>query len=300
MQRFRFHAALAAVTFAMLPLLLIQSHFAQGGGGQRGRGQRGAPLPDRPTPRTADGRVILGSVPGEEGLWNAVDNRLAIPDSPDVKGDRDTNANFPAGPGAFPKPKVSEIPFQPWARVLFAYRAHHEFEPYTRCKPAGGERMVATAYGTDFIDVPEQQRIYITQTGGPHSFRPIYMDGRPHPKDLDPSYYGHSVGHWEGDTLVIDTVGFNERGWIDLRGLPTTEQLHLTERISRPDFYTLRYEVTIDDPGAYTLPWTSGLFFRLVPGAEQFEFVCQDGNLTSILMTGEGNSHVDRTSRIVP
>ena len=100
--------------------------------------------------------------------------------------------------------------------------------------------------------------------------------------------------------LVIDTVGFNERGWIDLRGLPTTEQLHLTERISRPDFYTLRYEITIDDPGAYTAPWTSGLFFRLAPGAEQFEFVCQDGNLTSIIMTGEGNSHVDRTSRIVP
>ena len=112
--------------------------------------------------------------------------------------------------------------------------------------------MVATAYGTDFIHVPEQKRIYITQTGGPHSFRPIFMDGRPHPKDLDPSYYGHSVGHWEGDTLVIDTIGFNERSWIDFRGLPTTEALHLTERIARPDFNTLRYEMTIDDPGAYT------------------------------------------------
>src|SRR5207245_4562625 len=129
MQRPGFHAALAVAIFVVLPLLLIQSHFAQGGGGQRGRGQRGAPLPDKPTPRTPDGRVILGSVPGEEGLWNAVDNRLAIPDSPEVKGDRDANANFPTGPGAFPRPKLSEIPFQPWSRVIFVYRAHNEFEP---------------------------------------------------------------------------------------------------------------------------------------------------------------------------
>ena len=105
------------------------------------------------------------------------------------------------------------------------------------------------------------------------------MDGRPHPKDLEPSYYGHSVGRWEGDALVIDTVGFNERSWIDLRGMPTTEQLHLTERITRPDFNTLRYEITIDDPGAYTAPWSTGMFFRWAAGAEQFEFVCQDGNL---------------------
>jgi len=161
-------------------------------------------------------------------------------------------------------------------------------------------RQVATAYGTDYIDVPEQKRIYITTTGGPHTFRAIYLDGRPHPKDLDPSYYGHSVGHWEGDTLVIDTVGYNERGWIDQRGIPTTEQLHTIERISRPDLNTLRYELTIDDPGAYTATWTTGMFFRFAPGAEQFEFVCQDGNLAPLLMIGEGNGQVDRTSPIVP
>ena len=126
------------------------------------------------------------------------------------------------------------------------------------------------------------------------------MDGRPHPKDMDPTYYGHSVGHWEGDTLVIDTVGFNERSWIDLRGMPTTESLHLTERITRPDFNTLRYEITIDDPEAYTAPWTTGMFFRWAPGAEQFEFVCQDGNLAPILMIGADNKKLDRSSRIAP
>ena len=82
--------------------------------------------------------------------------------------------------------------------------------------------------------------------------------------------------------------------------MPTTEQLHLTERITRPDFNTLRYEITIDDPEAYTAPWTTGMFFRWAPGAEQFEFVCQDGNLAPILMIGADNKKLDRSSRIAP
>ena len=109
---------------------------------------------------------------GSKGTWNAIDNRIAIPEKPEEFGDRDSAANFPTGPAAFPKPKMSQVPFQPWARSLFLFRTTHEFEPYTRCKPAGGARMVATVYGTDFIEVLEQKRIYITQTGGPHSFRP--------------------------------------------------------------------------------------------------------------------------------
>ena len=82
--------------------------------------------------------------------------------------------------------------------------------------------------------------------------------------------------------------------------MPTTESLHLTERITRPDFNTLRYEITIDDPEAYTAPWTTGMFFRWAPGAEQFEFVCQDGNLAPILMIGADNKKLDRSSRIAP
>lgn len=295
MRRHRFCAAFVAMIGLMLLPVLSEPSFAQ---------RRGASaLSGRPAPRFPDGRVNLGSPPGEKGLWVAVDNRLVIPELPEDIGDRDVQRDPGAGVPpelGFPKLKVSEVPFQPWARALFTYRQHHEFEPYTRCKPAGGLRMVATAYGTDFIDVPEQKRIYITQIGGPHSFRPIYMDGRPHPKDLDPSYYGHSVGYWEGDKLVVDTIGYNERGWIDLRGIPTTEQLHTTERFSRPDFNILHYEITIDDPGAYTGPWTSGIYFQWDPGAEQFEFLCQDGNLAPLLMIGTENQPLDRTSEIVP
>ena len=295
MRRHRFGAALGAATVLTLLPMLIEPCVAQ---------RRGAsPLSGRQAPRFPDGRVNLGSTPKEKGLWIAIDNRLAIPESPEDVADRDVLRDPAAGVPPevrFPKLKVSQVPFQPWAGALFTYRQHHEFEPYTRCKPAGGLRMVATAYGTDFIEVPEQKRIYITQTGGPHSFRPIYMDGRPHPKDLEPSYYGHSVGYWEGDTLVVDTVGYNERGWIDLRGLPTTGQLHTIEHFSRPDFNILRYEITIDDPGAYTEPWTSGMYFQWDPGAEQFEFVCQDGNLAPLLMIGVENQPLNRSSEIVP
>ena len=104
----------------------------------------------------------------------------------------------------------------------FADRVQHRREPYTRCKPSPAARGVATAYGTQILDVPELRRLYI-QTGGAHHYRTIFMDGRAHPQ-ISPSYRGHSVGHWEGDTLVVDTVGFNEGAWIDNLGMPTTER----------------------------------------------------------------------------
>ena len=165
----------------------------------------------------------------------------------------------PTDPFLASKPKLSQIPFQPWARALFANRVQIRNEPYVRCKPSSGARQVATAYGTQLLEDRELKRFYIFETGGAHSFRTIYMDGRAHPANLSPSYRGHSVGHWEGDTLVVDTVGFNEGVWIDNLGMPTTEQLHTIERFTRTDFNTIRYEITVDDPGAYTAPWKSGL-----------------------------------------
>ena len=254
----------------------------------------------RAIPRLPDGTVSFGPAPGEKGVWNREDYRSIIPETEEQTALRDRGGrDRDSGPPGL-KPSFSDVPFQPWAEELYLFRQTHEAEPYARCKPGGGFRNMATPYGTDIIEVPEEQRIYIFQTGGPHSFRPIYMDGRPHPEDLDPSYYGHSVGHWEGDTLVIDTVGFNERGWIDARGVPTTTQLHLTERITRLDYETLRYEMTIDDPGAYTAPWSTGMLMSFSPDRESFEFVCQDGNLAQELMIGDGNELVDRTSPIVP
>jgi hypothetical protein len=196
----------------------------------------------------------------------------------------------PTDPFLASKPKLSQIPFQPWARALFANRVQIRNEPYVRCKPSSGARQVATAYGTQLLDDREHKRFYIFETGGAHSFRTIYTDGRAHPANLSPSYRGHSVGHWEGDTLVVDSVGYNDRVWIDNLGMPTTEQLHTIERFTRTDFNTIKYEMTVDDPGAYTAPWKSGFYMTWQSGAESFEFVCQDNNQAPGLIVGDGTS----------
>jgi hypothetical protein len=144
------------------------------------------------------------------------------------------------------------------------------------------------------------QRVYIFDIGGPHTFRTIYTDGRrQHPKDFNPTYYGHSIGKWDGDSLVVDTIGYTEKAWIDREGTPVTSQLHMIERFTRMDMNTLKYEVTIDDPGAYTATWTGGFMLRWTAGGELFEYVCQDNNLSPAGMVGAGTS-VDRSSSFVP
>ena len=244
----------------------------QGGGG-RGR-QTGPP---RTPPRNTSGRVVLmGATPSEKGVWLPT---IGI-----------TAPIFA---------KIDEVPWQPWARALFLEREKHELEPHTRCKASGMARQFETPYGVEFLEMTEEQRLYIFDIGGPHTFRTVYMDGRSHPNNLMPSYYGHSVGWWEGDTLVIDTVGYNERFWMDRRGVPHTDRLHTIERFTRNDYNAIRYEYTVDDPGAYTAPWKGTFNLRWEPGTELFEYVCQQANYAHELMVGTF-SEVDRTSPIVP
>jgi hypothetical protein len=257
----------------------------------------------RPAPRMPDGTVNLGSPPGELGIWvppNAGDERLVELDNPNIPDPFAIESNtllrtprFDSGTAAVMqfKGKITEsqVPFQPWARALYDEHRINQWEPHTRCKPSGGPRALLTPYGFEFMAKPELGRSYVIDIGGPHSMRTIYIDGRSHPKDLAPSYLGHSVGRWEKDTLVVDTIGFNERFWFDRHGLPHTEKLHLTERFSRPDFNTLQYELTVEDPGAYTATWTTGLIFRWNSAQELFEFVCQDNNLFPELMLEKPN-----------
>jgi hypothetical protein len=262
------------------------------------RGQRGRP-PARPAPRQADGRVTLGPLPGEVGMWlpgAGGAERLVDPDTGDP-----LDAQFPIPAAArFPgKLTLRDVPFQPWARELFSYRRQNQLEPHTRCKPSGGPRQFLTPYGVEIVTNEEAKRIFIFDIGGPHTFRTVFMDGRPHPKDLVPSYYGHSTGRWEGDTLIVDTVGFNENFWLDRYGFPHTDRLHLIERFTRTDSNTIKYEVTVDDSGAYTAPWTSGFYLFWDAGLELFEYVCQENNFAGNLMVGAQES-IDRTSQIVP
>jgi hypothetical protein len=231
--------------------------------------------------------VNWGPPVGETGLWNVAGGTFARSDGP-------------ANPNSAPKPTLDEIPFQPWTRAIYDYRQENQLEPYTRCKPSGAFRQVATAYGTQFVNFPELKQFIIFQTGGSHSYRTIYMDGREHPKGLAPSYYGHSIGHFEGDTLVVDTVGYNERMWIsNLEGMPHSEKLHTIERFTRTDMNTIKYELTIDDPGAYTSTWKTNFDIRFSPGSESFEFICQDGNQAFDMMVGSMKT-IDRSSPFVP
>jgi hypothetical protein len=193
----------------------------------------------------------------------------------------------------------SEIPFQPWSRALWDFRLANQLEPHTRCHPSGGPRIFLTPYGVEIVELPEAQVVMIMDLGGPHTYRVIHMDGKPHPANLTPSAYGHATGKWEGDTLVIDSVGFNEKFWLDRQGTPHTDRLHMTEKLTRTDYNTIKYEVTVDDPGAYTKTWTSGFNLRWTANSELFEYVCQDNNFASDLMVGT-QEFVDRTSKIVP
>jgi hypothetical protein len=277
---------------AIAAIVLLSPAFAEPSFAQ-GRGGGGAAAKPQPTPRWPDGSVNWGAPVGQTGLWNVAGGIFAVPDpAPGQKPNlNDANAG---------KPLLSQVPFQPWARAIYDYRQENELEPYTRCKPSGAFRQVATAYGTQFVHFPEQKQFIIFQTGGSHSYRIIHMDGRQHPKDVKPSYYGHSIGHFEGDTLVVDTVGYNERMWIsNLEGMPHSEKLHTIERFTRTDMNNMRYELIIDDPGAYTETWKTQFSVRFTPGVESFEFVCQDGNQAFELMVGSMES-VDRTSQFVP
>jgi hypothetical protein len=274
---------------------------AQSSGGGSGR----APAaPPQPTPRLSDGTPNLGRVPGEKGVWSvpyitnmgeriveadgttAVERRMAsgrggrgargAPGAPLGGGE---GASGGARGGAKAEPQV---PFMPWSAAMYDYISKNEskYDPEGFCLPPGGPRLMATPYPMEIIQLPEQKRILMIFEGATHIWREIYMDGRPHPKgdDLNPTYLGHSVGRWDGDTLVVDIVGFNEQTWIDYYGHPHTDMLHVIEKISRPTKNVLQYEATFDDPGAYTKPFTARWSINWNPTGELTEYICQENN----------------------
>ncbi|HEY1239349.1 MAG TPA: hypothetical protein VGF16_02280 [Bryobacteraceae bacterium] len=167
-------------------------------------------------------------------------------------------------------PKGQTIPLLPAAAKLMSERFAKD-DPEANCLPTGIPRIAP--YPWTFTTAPG--RLYILFEGNIHSYRQIFMDGRSHPTDLNPTWYGHSVGRWEGDTLVIDTVGFNDKFWFDFRGHPHTERLHTVERYTRPDYGTLVNAITIDDPGAYAKPFTVTFSAHVFDG-DIIEYICQE------------------------
>lgn len=239
-----------------------------------GYGQEAITDDPRPIPRTPDGHVSFSGTLEHPGNWDGVGPRGTLADPLETPPEGELVHNLDSNLS------IEDVPFRPWARELYEERVggFHKDEPYTRCKPTGGPRLIQTPYGNEWIHLTDQQQIIFLGTGGPHTWRVIHMDGRDHPEDPEPTRFGHSVGHWEGDTLVIDSVGYTTNFWLGRNGFPHTEQLHLIERISRPSFDRLHYEATVDDPGAYTDIWSGGFWVEWQDGNEPFDYLCQENN----------------------
>jgi hypothetical protein len=170
-----------------------------------------------------------------------------------------------------------EVPFQAWARLKFQENnALKQNELDLRCLPPGVPRIALMPRPFEIVQTPN--RILFVYEGGAHVWRQVWMDGRAYPKDPNPDWLGHSIGHWEGDTLVVDSIGFNDRTWLDDAGHPHTERLHVIEKYTRTGASAMNYEVVIDDPGAYTQSWTSSSSFSFRPGGKLAENICLDKN----------------------
>jgi len=237
------------------------------------------PLSPRPTPRWPDRQPRLGaaSAGGAQGYW-AYPSATALVEN----GVTAPMSAYGLLKNIADAPKVA--PLQPWALTLYTERQRRFLQDdpmYLNCKPPGGPRQFQLPYGVQFVEDREHQRIFVLLGSGNSNYRIIYTDGRGLKgqvggDDDNPLYYGRSVAKWEGDTLVASTTGFNEDFWFTNGGLPHTDQLRLTERLTRTDFDTLKYEVTIDDQGAYTRPWSSALTLRWVAGEELPRHICQE------------------------
>jgi hypothetical protein len=237
-------------------------------------GKPRASAPAVPAPRWPDGQIRLGPPPGKKGYWGA----------PSAKAlHEDTGAKIPMNDDGLllNLADVDRVaPFQPWAKAVYEYRQRNLLrdDPVARCLPPGGPRQFQTPNGFQFVEQRELGRILVLLGGGDRNWRVIYTDGRPAGQGAEAvlGYYGTSVGQWEKDTLVVDSAGYNERFWMTNGGLPHTEALHLTERFSRPDLNTLKYQVTVDDPRTYTRPWTGGWTVQWVPDQDIEEYFCED------------------------
>jgi hypothetical protein len=230
-----------------------------------------------PTPRWPDGKPRLGPVSGTTGYWAKPSASILMETGANVRANKNgLLANLADAP------KLA--PFQPWARDLFELRQRNRLadDPqYLYCLPPGGPRQFQGANGVQFIEDKEHQRIFVFVGSVDRNWRLIYLDGRQQVGQVrgdadNPLYYGRAVGKWEGDSLVVDTKGFNEKFWFSNGGLPHTDKLHLVEKFTRTDTNTLKYEVTIDDVGAYTKPWTAGWNMTWMANEELPVFFCQD------------------------
>jgi len=222
----------------------------------------GTPNLSAPAPRAADGKPDLS------GLWAMETKRAANANFPGCDAVSDEFINIAARLGA-------GLPYQPWARDLVKARQSEQRvnDPMSRCIPIGPVRLHTWNGPRKLVQTPG---LLIVMNEPDTSYRQIFTDGRPLPNDPNPSWNGYSSGRWEGDTLVVQTIGLRDRLWLDATGNPLTDAARITERFHRPDFGHLDVDITVDDPKAYTKPFTITLHQAIKLDTDLLDYVCSE------------------------
>lgn len=205
-----------------------------------------------PAPKTAEGKPDLS------GLWRQPNG---------VKYTVNLTADL----------KPEDVVMLPWAATEYQRRRDtlSKDDPVGYCNLPGVPQVNAIPYPFKILQSPGQITILYEAI---RTFREIFTDGRGFPEEMQPAWLGYSIGRWEGDTLVVETAGQNDKTWLDTSGHPHSEQLRVTEKFRRRNFGTIDLETTIDDPGAYAKPWTVQYELRYLPDTELLEYVCTENN----------------------
>ena len=250
--------------------------------------------PTSNVPRLADGTPDLKAAaprqpdgkPDFIGFWQPDRVRDCTPDlasrvrltKPCNPGEKVT---VPLGPASVP----GGMPLQPWAADLVKQRTADlsKDDPHARCQPDNYPRVYWLPHYTKMFHVPG---LLLMLNEWNAQFRQIYTDGRSFPEDMHPIYSGYSIGKWEGDTFVITTKGFRESEWVDTPGHPMTSAASMTERITRPNYGTLNIVITVDDPKAYTKPWTVDMNMKLMIDTQMIEEFCLENEKDSARLLG--------------
>ena len=230
---------------------------------------------EAPAPKTADGKPDLS------GIWENLRRNAGAQAAGQAAGGAPLATFRDIGSGL-----KEGLPLQPWAADLKKRRMEENSKenPDAHCLPMGLMQFHMHPQPRKIIQTPGLILIIYEANGG---LRQIFTDGRALPRDPEPWWYGYSVGKWEGDTLVVETTGLRDGGWLDINGSPQTDAAKITERFRRVNFGTLDIQVTIDDPKAYTKPFTVSVTQRLAPDGELIEFICNENDDSPKHMVGK-------------
>jgi len=250
--------------------------------------------PTADVPQTADGKPNLsapaprlpGGTPDFSGIWLTA---TRFPCTPGKEGGFfDCGLELPISPLAvnLGSNLPDGLPYQPWAAALVKQRTADQSkdDPHVRCLPDNPPRPYGLPHLTKALHTP---RLLVLLNEVNAMYRQIFIDGRPLPEDPTPSWNGYSTAAWEGDTLVVRTIGFRDGLWLDTSGSTMSDAAKMTERIRRPNFGTLEIEVTVDDPKTYTRPWTVSMPQTIVLDTELIDEFCLENEKSSQRMNAK-------------